>query len=323
LIENDQNGISSLLEQLFSSLKELNKIDPSTSSLSQTLENVQENIASIQNEISGYMDSLSFEPGQADQLNQKYDAYYDILKKYGPNISDAKVFHEKAKEKYETIIDLEHSDKDIRAKIALSRKTAEKTALKLSEKRKQTAKELAKTIETELKQLGIENVIFECKISPIDLDTNGKDSVSFYISPNKGEELKPLAKIVSSGEAARVMLALKKALTNADPIPCLIFDEIDAQIGGRLGAITGKKLKELSKDRQVILITHLPQIASFANAHFKVLKIVRDNRTYTTVESLNKEAIIQELAHMMSGQVDSAIAIKHAKDMLASAARSV
>src|SRR3989338_7269974 len=105
----------------------------------------------------------------------------------------------------------------------------------------------------------------------------------FYISPNAGEDLKPLAEIVSSGEAARLMLALKKALIRVDPIPVLIFDEIDAQIGGLLGTITGKKLKELSSNRQVILITHLPQIASFADKHFKVVKKVVQGKTLTDI----------------------------------------
>jgi DNA repair protein RecN (Recombination protein N) len=125
-----------------------------------------------------------------------------------------------------------------------------------------------------------------------------------------------LAEIVSSGEAARVMLALKKALTKVDPIPVLIFDEIDAQIGGRLGTITGTKLKELSCDRQVILITHLPQIASFADSHFKVEKTVSDNHTSVTVRELIGQERVSELAHMMSGENANQTSIKHAKEML-------
>jgi DNA repair protein RecN (Recombination protein N) len=140
--------------------------------------------------------------------------------------------------------------------------------------------------------------------------------VSFYISPNAGESLKPLAEIVSSGEAARLMLALKKALTKVDPIPVLIFDEIDAQIGGRLGAGIGKKLQEISHDRQVILITHLPQIASFADNHFKVYKTVKNNHTRTIVDLLDKEARIKEMSEMMSGENKSSISLTHARDML-------
>ena len=131
--------------------------------------------------------------------------------------------------------------------------------------------------------------------------------------------MKPLAEIVSSGEAARVMLALKKALTTVDPIPVLIFDEIDAQIGGRLGTVTGEKLRELSSGRQVILITHLPQIASFGTRHMKVSKDVENGRTITRVNLLDGDARIEELAQMMSGEEKSSIAVKHAVDMLARA----
>lgn len=321
LIENDQGGLSPLLEQAFASLKDLNKVDESTTNLTEILEKVQEDIYAIQGELSEYVDNLSFEPDQTQEINRKYDIYYEILRKYGPEIEDAKKYYDETKQKHTTIVDLEHNDKDIRKKIEDIQLQTKQTAHRISLIRKKHAKTLSKTIETELKQLGIENVTFECKIMPVELNKNGIDDVVFYISPNKGEEPKPLAKIVSSGEAARVMLALKKALTKADPIPVLIFDEIDAQIGGRLGSVTGKKLKELSFDRQVILITHLPQIASFSDTHFKVLKFVKDDRTFTTVNSLSKEDIIQELAHMMSGQHDSAIAIKHAKDMLITASK--
>ncbi|MFC1807129.1 DNA repair protein RecN, partial [Candidatus Omnitrophota bacterium] len=170
-----------------------------------------------------------------------------------------------------------------------------------------------------LNELGIKHVEFECRVENAELNPDGQDSVTFYISPNAGEGLKPLAEIVSSGEAARVMLALKKALIKVDPIPVLIFDEIDAQIGGRLGTITGQKLKELSLGRQVILITHLPQIASFADTHFKVSKYVKNNRTITDVKTLDNSMRVEELAKMMSGDKKSNISLNHAQEMLAAA----
>jgi DNA repair protein RecN (Recombination protein N) len=146
--------------------------------------------------------------------------------------------------------------------------------------------------------------------------------VAFYISPNAGEDIKPLAQIVSSGEAARIMLALKKALVAVDPVPVLIFDEIDAQIGGRLGTITGRKLKEIADQRQVILITHLPQIASFAETHYKITKAVEDNRAVTRVTRLDESTRVQELAQMMSGdQTHSDASLTHAQDMFEKARR--
>jgi len=194
-------------------------------------------------------------------------------------------------------------------------------AQKITEARKKAARTLKKTIEQELSQLGIAKVKFEARVSQGNFHKDGRDDIAFFISPNVGENLKPLAEIVSSGEAARVMLALKKALVKVDPIPVLIFDEIDAQIGGRLGTVTGKKLREISLCRQVILITHLPQIASFADVHFKVTKSVKSSRVQTAVEMLDKEKRIKEMAKMMSGEKESRVSVAHASDMLTQAGR--
>ncbi len=187
--------------------------------------------------------------------------------------------------------------------------------------RQKAAQTLKTTIEKELTELGMPKVKFESKVSASDFNDRGADQVVFYISPNVGEGLKPLAEIVSSGEAARVMLALKKALIKVDPIPVLIFDEIDAQIGGRLGTITGQKLCDISTHRQVILITHLPQIASFADHHYKVTKVVKSGRSLTQLQLLDRDERVKELAQMMSGEKESPIALKHAVDMLAQAKR--
>jgi len=219
-------------------------------------------------------------------------------------------------------MNLEHNDSELQKDIEGSKKELIQYAKIITVKRKKSAKALEETIKNELQELGFANVRFECRIEKVELTRNGQDKVVFYISPNLGEDLKPLAKIVSSGEAARVMLALKKALTKVDPIPVLIFDEIDAQIGGRLGTITGKKLKELSQGRQVLLITHLPQIASFGDSHFKVSKHVQASRTVTNVELLDTDSRIEEMAKMMSGEKQSDIAVKHAHDMLSRGNRS-
>jgi DNA repair protein RecN (Recombination protein N) len=249
-------------------------------------------------------------------LFRSYDAYYEILRKYGPALEDAEKKYESAKKKYELLINLEYNDSKLKEEIQALWNDLKKTAGKITSKRNKTAKFLKETIEKELKELGIKNIQFEARIDQIDFTDKGQDKVVFYMSPNVGEELKPLAQIVSGGESARVMLAIKKALTKVDPIPVLVFDEIDAQIGGRLGDITGKKLKELSDNRQVILITHLPQIAAFSDNHFKVTKKVKDNRTIVNVDLLDKAARVNELAKMMSGEKESPIALKHAKEMI-------
>ena len=322
IFEDEEQGINNNLRRAFTPLKNLNQIDEKTLPLFNQLTSVQEEIKNVLIQLSDYADSLYFDAAKAQEINRLYDAYIEIKRKYGPSLDDAKKFYLESKEKLDLIQNFEHSDQELRAAIVAKEKELNAIAQKMSKLRKETALDLNKTIEKELKDLGILHVHFDVHFDKTDFNTDGFDKIAFYISPNAGEDLKPLAQIVSSGEAARVMLALKKALIKVDPIPVLIFDEIDAQIGGRLGTITGKKLKDLSKNRQVILITHLPQIASFANRHFKVIKSVKSGRAITDVIQLEGKKQIEEIAQMMSGQDISKLSLSHAEDMLATAQRN-
>ncbi|HAH20161.1 MAG: DNA repair protein RecN [Omnitrophica WOR_2 bacterium GWF2_43_52] len=318
-LENDESGISAGFTKAFTHIKPLNKIDPATSILNENLSQIQEKSDEMLSYLRHYLENLSFEPQEANEINKLCDIYFELKRKYGPGLEDVTAFYQSAKKKYDTLLNLKINSTELNKEISALEKELLRIAQKITKKRKTTADSLKETIEQELKELGIMHVRFECRIEKAELNPNGQDQVMFYISPNAGEDLKPLAEIVSSGEAARLMLALKKALIKVDPIPILIFDEIDAQIGGRLGTITGKKLKELSTNRQVILITHLPQIASFADTHFRIYKKVENNRTLTAVEELTPEARIKEIAKMMSGEKESAIAVTHAQEMLAQA----
>ncbi len=316
LLDHEETGISENIRKAFSFAHTLRQTDESTQGFEQCLSHIQDNADQLISDLKSYLDALAFEPGQADAVNQAIDHYENIKKKYGPSIQDAQEFFEKAKQKYHLLLDFEQNDADLKQQIAEMVMKLKKSAMKMSGLRKTAAKMLQSTIEQELKDLGIEHVTFEVRFEEVSFSKDGIDHIVFYISPNAGEELKPLADIVSSGEAARLMLALKKALTQVDPIPVLVFDEIDAQIGGRLGTITGKKLKELSSDRQVLLITHLPQIAVFGNKHFRVNKVVKNQRTFTDVCELIGDERVHELAQMMGGKKKSELTLEHAREML-------
>jgi len=322
ILENEDIGVQQQLRKAFSPLRSLNHIDEKTSPLLDQLTSIQEQTNDLMSELNHYADSLQFNPSQADEINRKYDAYQDIKRKYGPTLTEAADFYQESKEKLDLIRNFAENDSQLKELISAKEKELSKLASKITKSRQTAAEELNKTIEKELKELGINHVKFEVRFEKTAFGPTGADHIVFYISPNAGEELKPLAQIVSSGEAARVMLALKKALIKVDPIPILIFDEIDAQIGGRLGTITGKKLTDLARYRQVILITHLPQIASFANKHFKVIKSVKAGRATTDVQPLNDKSRIEEIAQMMSGQQTTKISLDHAKDMLTTAQKA-
>jgi len=321
IFESDERGIGDAISKVFPYMKSLSSIDKKAEPLGKKMEDFQVLSEDILADLRAYQEKLSFEPEEARELFARCDAYHDILRKYGPAIEDAAAFYKKSKERYDFLINIEHNDGALRESLKKAGKALREAAGKITKERRKIAVSLAKTIEAELKDLGIAHVRFECRVSPVEPRADGADDVTFFISPNLGEELKPLSEIVSSGEAARVMLALKKALTTVDPIPVLIFDEIDAQIGGRLGSIIGKKLCDLSSDRQVILVTHLPQIASFAGRHFKVLKKVSGSRTFTTIDLLDRAGRVKEMAQMMSGEKESGISLTHAEEMLRKAGK--
>lgn len=323
LFDNDETGLSRVISSAFTPLRSLNQIDASTEKFTEALTRIQEESTELASLFEGYKDGLSFEPEEARQINSNCDIYEEIKRKYGPSLEDAKKFYDEGKCRYEFLLNLGHDDECLRQELSGLEQELSGIAAKMTSLRKKTARLLKETIEHELSELGIAKARFECRLQETTLNTQGADSAVFYLSPNAGEDLKPLAEIVSSGEAARLMLALKKALTKVDTVPVLIFDEIDAQIGGRLGTITGRKLKELSSDRQVILITHLPQIASFADQHFRVSKKVEEGRTLTCVEPLDKDARIKEMAKMMSGEKESRVSLEHAKDMMSLAKKKL
>ena len=320
-LAGEENGVSENIRQAFSSMKTLNQIDEKTLKFMDSLNLIQENLNELIDELTDYGEGLSFEPHKAQEIHDQCDHYSDIKRKYGPTLEDAQNFLDEARKRYGLIKDFEHNDAQLREKLLQKEKALKRIATKITQERQKAAVALQKTIEKELSELGIVHVQFESRIEKVELNFHGQDKVTFYISPNAGEALKPLSQIVSSGEAARLMLALKKALMKVDPIPVLIFDEIDAQIGGRLGTVTGTKLKEISKNRQVILITHLPQIAAFGDYHFKVAKAVKDGRAVTNVHLLDHDERVKEIAKMMSGEKESTISVTHAHELLTKANR--
>ncbi len=318
-LDDETSGINEQIRKACGYAQQLSDVDGQAHSFKVQLEQSQEICEEVASEMRDYLEALSFAPGEADEVSRRYDSYEDIKRKYGPGLSEARAFLEKAKETYAMLIDYEHNDKELQAGIQAVRLRLADLAAEITKKRKITAKTLESIIERELKDLGIEHVKFEVRFEKADFMLDGCDRVVFFISPNAGEELKPLSQIVSSGEAARIMLALKRALTEVDPIPVLVFDEIDAQIGGRLGTITGMKLQQLASGRQVILITHLPQIAAFGQQHFKAIKRVINKRTVTEILNLKGDERLEELAQMMDGQKKTKLSLEHARDMLTSA----
>ena len=310
-------------------ISKLCELDDSLSELNARFESTLYELEDIAYQIRDYRDKIEFNPHRLSEVEERLDVIHRLKRKYGDSISDILAYQAQASQKLEDLQFGSERIEELKGQIHRVTQGAQKLAVELSKKRRETATQLESLIERELQTLGMEKAVFQILVSPIEsangpleiegkryeLRTDGMDEIEFFISPNVGSEPKPLAKIASGGEISRVMLALKTVLAQIDLIPTMIFDEIDAGIGGRTADIVGQKLKELSRYRQVFCITHLPQIARFADQHFRVEKSVEGNRTTITAKLLTPEERVEEVARMHGGEA-TVTTLAHARELL-------
>ncbi len=314
----------SALEKIQSVLKqgqELASIDLSISDIIKTLEN-----ASIQLEeaiilLRNYSERIESNPQRLEEIDSRLMEIEGLKRKYGPTIDDIFLYKKKIEEEIRSFDSSEGRLSQLEGILQSIQGEVFALARKLSWERNRVALELKRFVERELGSLGMKKTTFKVLIEEAPLSPKGMDRVEFLISPNIGEEVKPLAKIASGGELSRIMLAIKKILANVGERQVLIFDEVDSGIGGAIAEVVGRKLKELSRHHQVICVTHLPQIACYADTHHSVRKEIRSGRTVTMVHKLEKEAVIDEIARMLGGVKVTEKTRDHAKEMIEYAKR--
>lgn len=310
-----QPGILDQLGVLQGHLERIVRLDPEKEFFVEIVLNLIDEASRLSDELHAYREEIDFDPKRLNEIEERLQLIHDLERKYGGTVEAVLAYAERIRQELETI---ENAAERIEAlsKIAASKKKSlALDAEKLSAKRHEVAAKIARRVESELKDLSMGSATFEISLTqeedPDGLPTgdgkklafgsNGYDRGEFLIAPNRGEGVKPLAKIASGGETSRLMLALKNTLADADDIPTMIFDEIDTGISGRVGASVGEKLWRLSRNHQVICITHLPQLAAYRDAHFQVSKSVRQGRTETVVIRLNDEASLREIAAVIGG----------------------
>lgn len=337
---------SSLLTQAGSvgrTLHELQRVDAGAAALVELHEQGVSVLRDLQTELSRYADKVDVDPARLAELDERLNLIHSLKRKYGATLAEVIAFGAEAKTKLQA---LESRDAELaRLNAALTKLDAEltKAGKKLSAERKKVIPQLAKAAAKQLADLGFKQSKFDVAIdgttfyrdakpltrpsatlSPSDgerdgvrgasFNASGFDTIEFQFSPNVGEPLKPLRAIASSGEMARVMLALKTVLAAQDEIPVLVFDEVDANVGGETANAVGEKMKQIAAKRQVFCITHLPQVAAPADAHYVVSKQVKEGRTISEITLLDKKSRVTELARMLGGQTDAAR--KHAEALL-------
>jgi DNA repair protein RecN (Recombination protein N) len=320
LSEGDAQGetVLDLLGEVAEGLSKLAELDPKLQEQSASIEGIIYQLSDIAAGLRSYAEEIEYDPDRLEVVEERLDLIHNMKRKYGDSIEDILAFAESASQELEGLSHSEERVEELKARETQLLSEIGQFASQLSEVRQRTSRSLSQAMEEELKELGMEKARFQVSLTQKEredgveiggkryaFDVTGIDQVEFLISPNVGEPLKPLSKIASGGETARLMLAMKTVLTAADEIPVLIFDEIDAGLGGRAGAVVGRKLWALARNHQVLCVTHLPQIAAFGDTHYRVAKEVRSGRTITSLEMLESEGRTEELALMLGTESEA------------------
>jgi len=295
-------------------------MDSSLNPLASSIESILFQAEDAASSLRTYREKIHFDPRRLEIIESRLDEITKLKKKYGPTLEEVLASKERIDRERENLESLGQQISELRETTKDLHLTALSQAQVLSAKRKKVAEELGNKVEAELAGLGMKKVRFqiEVKEDPPDspLNQTGMDQVQFLISPNPGEDLKSLARIASGGELSRIMLALKRIFAEGTRVNTLVFDEVDAGIGGGIAEVVGRKLKEISRQHQVFCITHLAPIASFADVHYKVSKKIQGGKTAVGVNRLQGEDQEQEIARMLGGVKITEKTLAHAREML-------
>jgi DNA repair protein RecN (Recombination protein N) len=322
VLYSEEGSVIERIQKILNQGREVAAIDPSLSQSLKALESTLIQLEDIALALRDYSRRVEINPMRLDEIENRLEEIDRLKRKYGPTVEEVLSFKYRTDEALKSFSSDEERLAQLEGRLEPLRQTVNDLAKRLSKKREEVALELKKSVEKELNSLGMKKTIFEISVDPSPLSLCGGDRVEFLISPNVGEDVKPLAKIASGGELSRIMLAMKRILAKVGGRQVLIFDEVDSGIGGGMAEVVGKKLRELSRHHQVICVTHLPQIACFADQHHSVRKEVKKGRTITLVDRLDQEAIADEIARMLGGVKVTEKTRAHAKEMIENARRA-
>ncbi|EFR33360.1 DNA repair protein RecN [Peptoniphilus harei ACS-146-V-Sch2b] len=312
----ETSSLEDILDKVIANVVEVTRYNKDLKEVEENLEDIRFRISDIAKDLDRYVSSSEVDEERLQFLRERIDLVNNLKLKYGNNVKAINSFYEEISERLRFLQNFEDNLNKLLKKI--EEKEAEATVLaeKISQKRKKTSEILEKKVEEEINKLNIKDAKFKIEIKEKELSFDGIDKIEFLIAPNLGQDLMPMAKVASGGEMSRIMLGFKSIIAEKDNIPTLVFDEIDTGISGKTAQIVGNKIKEVSKDRQVIVISHLPQIVALADTHFAIKKDVVNNSTISTIDKLNYDQRVNEVARLIGGMNVSEIAIETAKEMI-------
>ena len=312
----DTGGILEQLETACSSIESIMEYMPDTEDVYKRIQSALYELEDCTSEITGLADSADSDVGDLEEIEDRIDLIQRLSRKYGNSIEEMLQFLANARQELDYLERYEENREQLKANCQKALKQAEKLAEGLSQKRKEIAVQFSARVKEEMTFLDMPNVELVVSQKKCTLNSLGCDDIEILISTNVGEEPKPVAKIASGGELSRMMLAIKNVLADKDEIDTLIFDEVDTGISGSAAQKVGLKLKEVSKSRQVLCVTHLAQIAALADSHFKIRKNVSDGKTYTNVTPLDHDGRRDELARIIGGVEITQATLDYAEEML-------
>ena len=305
-----EDGALNRLAEVQRLVRDLEKLDPSIREKTASLENAVIELQDLEGDLTDYAEELDINPAEAAALEERVNVLESLKRKYGPSLTDVIARREKAADRLDTIENRGEKLEALEKELSACRASLDTAGKALSSLRRKAAPKLAKEISGQLKDLGFKQASFEAPlVSLTEPGPQGFEGVEFQFGPNPGEPLLPLRQIASSGEISRVMLAVKSALADQDDTPLMVFDEIDANVGGEIARAVGRKMAALGTRHQVVAITHFPQVAATASLHFVVEKEVTNGRTRSRLYPVSGETRIQELVRMLGGGGEQARAM--------------
>ena len=316
LYGGESDGAAGLLAQAEYALARLAKFSDSFAAMHERVSDLMYQVQDVAEEVRDARDDLSYSAEELDQIESRLDVIHKLRRKYGVTCEEILAYLDKAKKELDDIEFADDHLERLKKKLKKAEKEAWDAAKDLRKNRQETAVTMADRILTELAQLDMPRVQFACQFEETDLTSNGADAVAFYMSANAGEALKPMSKVAAGGERARIMLAMKNVLAEKDQVNTLIFDEVDTGVSGRAAQKVAEKLRSVAAHKQVLCVTHLPQLAALANTHLLIAKSERDGRTYTSVTPLDIEGRKKELARIIGGTNITETTLKSAEEML-------
>jgi DNA repair protein RecN (Recombination protein N) len=316
-----EDAIAARLTEVRRVLEQIARIDATLQPWQEIVENALYNLEELGREMGGYAAAIEHDPARLDELRRRQELLFRLRRKYGPELADVVATAESARVELAALDSSSLDHVEIEREIERAGRALRQAAERLSEARRRGATALAAEVAGILPELGMAAARFTIELAPLaEISAAGAEDVEFRIAVNAGFEPRPLSRVASGGELSRVMLALKTALARLDGIPTLIFDEIDAGIGGRVARQVGEKLARVAEQHQVFVVTHLPQIASRADHHLLVQKSERDGMTATYVDVLTQETRVREVARLLGGDPESVVSLDHARELLGGAA---